>query len=341
MAFLSDTLNRGLARLTGRRESAQTLSDKPYPFHVEIERDLFMRLKIEGLYKRILSDCVRRSIWTHQHKSDIERAFYDCFENSENNRGLVSCVANAMYNRTSKTLVFRDGVLREATRDEAKEIKTDYKLVSKSDKGIIINFTNYELTRILRHYFSQMYDVNMSRTTAVNVASAVKIQISKLREMVNNDDASNAISQAREIVDALQNGRPALLDADDKVDAAAQIDVDPIVSAKEDIYSEISQQTGLPVAYISGIATTGASVIGDADINRESEGLEPYWLSIWKPIVSGLFGIKDMQYRTDRWRAMESKVRTIAMVESLDTLSDAEKRQITEHLLELSDATQN
>ncbi len=341
MANFSEKINAGLNKFLGRRETSVSLSDKPYPFKVELSAEIFMRLKIEGLYRRILRDCIKRSVWQHKDKENIERSFYDCFENSENNCGLVSYVAKAMYAQQTKTLVWKDGVLREATRNEAKKIKDDYATITKSSEGVIINFKDYELSKILRHYFRQLHEINMARTTALNIASALKIQIDKLREMVGNSDADNAIKQAAEIAEALTNGRPVLLDSGDKVDAMAAIDTGPLLVSRDQIYSEMTQDTGLPISYISGEATTGASVIGDADINREAEGIEPFWLSIWRPIVKNLYGIENIEYRTDKWRALESKVRSVSMIETLDTLSDDEKRDYAVKILELDNAPQD
>ncbi len=340
MASFSDRINNGLARLVGRANSDISL-DQKYPFKTEVSADVFIRLKIEGLYKRILRDCIKRSIWDHKSKEIIERSFYDCFENSENNKGLVSYIASTMFSGGTKALVWRDGVLREATKAETNLIKKDYDLVSKSNQGIIINFKDYELTKILRHYYLQLYMVNMSRTTAVNVSASLKLQISNLREMINKADADSAIKQARAIVDALRNGDPVLLDANDRVEAMSSVNTDPLVVARDEIYSEITQETGLPFAYISGVATTGASVIGDADINRESEAIEPYFLSIWKPILTNLYGIKQVEYRQEKWRALESKVRTVATLEALDSLTPDEIREFATRILEIKDGSQS
>ncbi len=341
MASFSEKITAGFSRLCGRADAEASISDVPYPFVVEMDAETFMKLKIEGLYSRILRDCIKRSVWTHKDKDAIERSFYDCFENSENNCGLVGFIAKAMYARKSKTLVWVDGVLREATRDEAKTIKEDYVNIAKSDKGVIINFKDYELTQKLRLYFRQMYEVNMARSTAVNVAAALKIQIDKLREMVANSDADQAIKQARQIAEALKKGRAVVVDGMDKIEGLSSINTEPLIVARDEIYSEIAQDTGLPTSYISGVATTGASVIGDADINREAEGIEPYWLSIWKPIVTNLYGIQSMGYRTDKWRALESKVRSVSMIETLDTLTEEEKREFAAKTLELDNAPQD
>lgn len=340
MASFSEKISAGFNKLRGRAETA-SISDMSYPFAVEVSAELFMKLKIEGLYSRILRDCIKRSIWQHSDKESIERSFYDCFENSENNCGLVSYIAKAMYAQQTKTLVWRDGVLREATREESKKIKEDYRAVAKSNQGVIINFKDYELTQMLRHYFRQMYEVNLARTTTVNVAASLKIQIDKLREMVSNSESEQAIKQAKVIADALKNGRPVLLDGQDKVEGLSSINTEPLIVARDEIYSEIAQQTGLPTSYVSGEATTGASVIGDADINRESEAIEPYWLSIWKPIITNLYGVAKIEYRTDKWRAMESKLRSVSILESLDTLTDEEKRDFAVKMLELDSGSKN
>ena len=338
MATFGEKLNRGLQKLTGRYSGEAF--DKPFPFHVEIKRDAFVRLKVIGLYKRILSSCIKRTIFSAPNKNDIERSFYDCFENSENNSGLVSFISKGLYEKKVKVLVFtkKTGILREATKDEEKEINADYKTIAKSSKGIVINFKDYELTDILRHYYCQMYEMNCSRSTALNVASSLKIAISKLREMVSKQDAEVAISQARNIADALKNGNSVLIDADDKVDAMSSVDVEPQIVARNAIYSEVAEQTGLPVSFISGEPTTGASLIGDADINREADAIEEYWLAIWEPIIKNLYGIVGAKYRREKWRALESKVRSVSIVESLDTLSEEEKRALAVEILELEDA---
>lgn len=341
MASFSEKISAGFNKLCGRAPGTESITDMTYPFIVEVDAELFMKLKIEGLYSRILRDCIKRSIWQHKDKGTIERSFYDCFENSENNCGLVSYIAKAMYAQQTKTLVWKDGVLREATRDEAKQIKENYKAVAKSHDGVIINFKDYELTRILRHYFRQMYEVNLARTTTVNTAASLKIQIDKLREMISNSEAEQAIKQAREIANALQNGRPVLLDSLDKVEGLSTVNTEPLIVARDAIYSEIAQQTGLTTSYVSGEATTGASVIGDADINREAEAIEPYWLSIWKPIVTNLYGVEKIEYRTDKWRAMESKLRSVSILETLDTVTDTEKRDYAVKILELNSGPQD
>jgi hypothetical protein len=336
MANFTERLNSGMKYIfggSGSNDPFQFNSD--YPFAVKIESDLFIEIKIIGLYKRILTQCIKRSIWNNPNKDAIERSFYDSFENSENVNGLVSFIATAMFKRTTKALVWKHDVLREATKEEENLINKDYKTVAKSNNGIIINFKNYNLTKILIHYYAQMWTLNMARNTTVNIAAALKIGVDGLREMVNASNAEDAVKQAKLINDALKNGKSVLTDSKDNVGTLGTVDVGPLVSARDQIYSEMSQDTGLPVSFISGEPTSGASILGDADLNRESDALEEYWLSIWKPIIKNLYKVNDISYRNDRWRMLESKLRSVAIMETLETLTEEEKRKKTEEILEL------
>lgn len=292
----------------------------------------FVKTDINFLFKKILTDCARR---TKGMKEEYEATLWDNCLGNEASMGLISLMAKAISGQTELFIVFNSGVLRIATDQEKKDIETDYKAKGSSSIGVYMNFTNFSIIEILRLYSSLEYCVLKSLNKATNISTATQLKFFDLRKSVASQNAEPIVTQMKSIADALRKGNDVGLDKEDLIEMA-RVDVGPTEKAMELLNQRRAYYTGLPQSYIHGEQTSGMGSTGEQDARAVDEGLLPYWMSWFKPAVEALFKIK-VRYKPSDYRQISTALDTLKTFELIqnDMISMKDKREIIWSQLDL------
>ena len=146
---------------------------------------------------------------------------------------------------------------------------------------------------------------------------------------MTSDDAKR---QANEINDALKSGDSVLLAKADEIIQTA-INSESTSKAIEIFNTALASDLGLSLSFVSGALTSGMSATGDADINYEDTGIKDFWVTIWKPICIKLYGKDGVKYKTDRWRYLEAKLKSLVYIESSLLFTDEQKQEYANDIL--------
>lgn len=283
----------------------------------------FVRADVLATYTKILTDASERM---HGLKDELWRNLWDSCVQSQASKGLISLLAEAMYEKADLFLVFKSGILRVATEEERQKIEADYKSSAKSSVGAYISFNNYRRTDLLKILSEMEYCVIASLYKGVNLAKAVQIRMSELRASTALSDRPVIVSQARTIAEGLRAGRDVLLDSGDQVTTTTP-DISPVKQAIEFLDGKRSYHLNLPLAYISGIQTGGIGSTGDADARAIDRGLKNYFVSIIQPAVEEVFGVT-VEFRPEDGRQIEAGVEVLKAFELVsDTYLSAETKR--------------
>lgn len=301
-----------------------------------VEYDLFVNHDVEGIYKKILTDCIQR---TQGISDKVQISLWDNCLESETKKGLISLLAEAMACKNELYLVYNAAVqvLRPATETEKEQIRVDYRNSGKSSVGVFISFRNYKTSDILKIFSGMEYYVISSLWKSMNLAKAVQIKMANMRESVGATDKEQIIQQAKSIAEALRKGNDILLDAEDDVKTAS-IDMSPTEKAIYFINAKKAHELNMPLSYINGEQTPGIGSTGEADTKAVERGLGQYWISIVKPALQALFGI-NAEFKSQDFRMISSALEAVKVFElvSEDMISLENKRMIVAKLLDIDD----
>lgn len=328
---------------------------KSIEFDLTIKEDDFARYMISNLFSKIFlmifdkmkfenkSDSSKKNNKKQENNIVSENsnlkeiyapAFYDNMSSVEVNKGIIQELSKAIAKKTKVFLVCEQQVkdeifiVREGTADE--EQKYD------EAKGIVKNqikmdFSQYVLTDLLLLYFNMIYWIIRSTNTNVRLSNSILVKISKLRELVANDDAEGVIKQAEEINNALKSGNSVITDKEDSLERM-QIDADSTVKALEIAFSLIAGLLGLPISFFNGILTTGLTQTGDSDNLAIERGLIPFYYSIMKPCTEKLFNIKT-KFIKDNTSRIKTLTEILPALELTDLLTQEQKQEIVGDLI--------
>lgn len=315
-----------------RRAATEIDSALPEIFSLGIACDLFTRLNVSSLYKKILTDCIVR---TQGIAEEVKPALWDNCLGSELDRGLISLLADAMARKKELYLIWNLGVLRQANNEEQVRIKSDYVKSGKSAIGTYISFKNYELSDILFIYAAMEYSSLASMSTMMNLAKAIQFKMDSMRKSVGAVDKDEVLAQCVSIANALKIGRPVAIDGEDEI-TTAQLDMDPTTKAVAFLDSKRAYYTGMPISYITGEQTGGIGASGENDTNAVQRGLEPYWFSIIQPSLQSIFSLS-VTFKTQVFRQVDAGLNALKTFElvSDDLLSLDNKRLIVSGLLDV------
>lgn len=189
------------------------------------------------------------------------------------------------------------------------------------------------MTRLIKCYMSLLYAVLDSANTQVNLARSLQIKIDKLRDNISVLTSDDAIKQANQINDALKSGDSVLLAKLDDVIQTA-INSESTAKAIEIFNTALASDLGLSLSFVSGALTSGMSATGDADINYEDAGIKDFWATIWRPICLKLYGKESVKYKTDRWRSLEAKLKSLVYIESSLLFTDEQKAEYAQDIID-------
>lgn len=315
------------------------------PYKLTLAEKVFVDFKTENLFARILKRCYHKTLNLDDKDGNIASSVFFNTENNGKKNGTIPLIARAISRRTKIYLVYDStvGLTREANTEEQKEIIKKYdsqnNKVSKLDRGkygIALDFTDYELTLLVRCYMSLIYSVMSSANTQVKLSESIQIKIDKLRENISNLTSEDATKQANEVNDALKAGNSVLLSSLDQVIQTA-INSDSIDKALDLFNTQLASDLGLSFSFVSGKLTSGMSATGDADINYEDQGIKDFWVSIWKPVCVKLYDRPKVKYKSDRWRAMEAKIKMLPFIETSSLISEKTKQEYADEIFDINE----
>lgn len=311
------------------------------PYKLGLDELKFINSRTQVLYEKILKRCYHKTIGLEDAEGNIASSVFLSVEYGAEQNGAIPLIAKAMTQMRKVYLVYREsaGLVRVATLEEQIEIDKHYKdyqnaesKLNNGDRGMVLDFTKYELTRLIKCYMALLYAVLDSANTQVNLARSLQIKIDKLRENISVLTSEDAIKQANQINDALKAGNSILLSKMDEVIQTA-INSESTAKAIEIFNTALASDLGLSLSFVSGALTSGMSATGDADINYEDTGIKDFWVTIWKPVCLKLYGSKNVKYKTDRWRFLEAKLKSLVYIESSLLFTDEQKKEYAQDIL--------
>lgn len=325
---------------TGPTTAEQTVFARP--FCLKIKETEFIQLKTRALYERILKRCYHKTGDINKEESNqIALSMFMSIEFSNKNNGTIPLVARAMESNQRIALVYDSnlGLTRIANTKEQTLLMGAYNNnrnaiaeIEGGLRGMVLDFTNSSLTKLIKSYMAMIYAVMDSANTQVNLARSLQIKLNKLRESISVNSSPEAITAAKDINAGLKEGKSALLDSGDIIIQTA-IDAKSIEDALNIFYSALASDLGLSVSFVSGVLTSGMSATGDADINYEENGIKDFWVSVWRPIMLKLYNQQNIKFLTDRWRLLQARMQTLVFIENSSLFNDKEKRAFAEELL--------
>lgn len=297
----------------------------------------FIKADILHTYTKILIDTLRR---THGLPEKFEPLLWDNCLQSEANKGLISLIAEAMYNKQDLFLVYVPSVnvLRLADQTESATIRKDYEKSGKSSVGIFVSFKNFRVTDMVKIYSEFEYYVLCGLHKNLNLTKAIQIKIKELRSSVSLTDSTIAVNQAKAIATALGAGKDVLLDQGDEI-LSATVDIGPAEKSIAFLHAKKAFLLSLPLSYIAGELTPGIGSTGEADMRAVENGLQLYYESIVKPVLLALFGAKT-EFKSNDFRQNTSALETLKTFEltSDEYLSAESKQDITARMFDLDAA---
>jgi hypothetical protein len=300
-------------------KSDKELGDSEIPniFPLALQKDVFIASDIFSTYLKILTDVIDR---TSGLSKEVEPALWDNCLQSEAPSGLVSLLADAMSCKRELFIVFKAStkVVRIADKEEEKKIRADYQKNGESPTGVFVSFKDYERTDMLRIYSDFEYCVLGSLNKSLNLAKAIQMKISDLRQSVSLSDSGVAREQAKSIARALGRGNDTYMDAKDVIETA-QVDTSPAEKAIAFLDSKRAFILGLPLSYIAGEQTQGIGATGQADSRAVERGLRQYYVSIIRPVTAALFK-KETSFKSNDFSQIGS---SLEVAKTMDLVSEA------------------
>lgn len=296
--------------------------------------DFFVKHDILTIYAKILTDVIQRT------QGIDDKTMTSLFDNclvSESNKGLITLLAEAMECKADLYIVYKVGVLRRADKAEEETIKADYQRQGSSTVGTFVSFRNYVRTDMLKIYSSMEYSTLNSLNKKLNLGAALQFKMSKMRESVSAQDSTGVITQAKTVATALGNGNDVLLDAEDEILSAVP-EMDTTKEAITFLDAKRSFYLGMPISYITGEQTAGIGSTGEADTKAVERGLRQYYISIIKPVLETVFGIK-VSFKSQDFRQIGSALEAVKTFELIgnDMLSAEEKKLIVMKLFDIEE----
>lgn len=276
----------------------------------------FVRMDLETIYSRILTDVLER---TQNIPDDKKPLLWDNCLASEKSDGLVSLLVRAMIDKSDLFIVYDSAtnVVRRAKNEESTQIKKDYEAAGKSSNGVYLTFKNYRRTDMLKIYSILEYCAIAGLDKSMRLSTAIQFKMNDMRASIASADADVAAKQAVAIAEALKAGRGALLDGKDSIEMAKP-DLTATTASMDFISEKKSFYLGLPASYITGESSKGLGDTGTGDAKAVERGLRGYYFSIIKPVLEALFNIKT-DFETEDYAQIAT---TLEVIKTFELVSD-------------------
>ena len=311
-------------------------TDLVAPWCLDLKRAKYVELKLMSLMQRVLTDCYRFS--TKIKNEDKENSLWDSVVYKDAQYGLISWLAYLIANRKNEYLVYDSGIIRKASIDERKKIDEEYKTgKDKNRTGVIVDFRNYAIGRLLRHYFNRMYTLEEANENSIALGGSVQYKVGDLRKKVGYlESKSDAIRDAAgDVLKSASNGIPVVIDATDSLEQTdSSKNVAVTDESKDQIYQEMAALLGCMPSYISGIneKTTGSGYSYERLDGRNEDCIKNFWISIFEPVVDALLDEK-LGFVSQKWQQIKENLGSISMVEGLTSIPLETKASIIAKLI--------
>jgi len=260
-------------------------------FPIPISQKDFVSIDVQTIFSRILIDVLER---TQGIPGEAKNLLWDNCLASEKPDGLITMLAKAIVDKKELFLVYIPAtkLIRNATQVEEAQIREDYRLRGESAIGVYVSFKNHIKSDLVRFYSLLEYCALGGLWKQANISKAVLLKISDLRASVSLSDSAKAEAQGKKMAQGLADGKDLVMDAKDIVESLSP-DLTATNSTLELISKKHSFYLGLPASYFSGQGqSTSLSDTGKADSKAVERGLKPYYFSIAKPVIEGIFKVK-------------------------------------------------
>ncbi len=305
---------------------SQSSSDLPEAFAMKIKSETFVDIDVQNIYSKILTDCIER---VQGIPDKVMPLLWDNFLQSEAPEGLITLIASAMCFKEKLFLVYDKGIrlLRKATKDEEILIEDDYVTKGLSSIGVFVSFENYRKTDMVKIYSAMEYCVIASMNKMMNLSKSIQYKMNDMRGSVSLSDSSVAVDQAISLATQLRNGKDIIIDKNDDV-VTNNPDISSIKESISFLDSKRSFYYGMPLSYINGEQTAGIGSTGEADTKAVERGLKQYYISILKPILEAVFGIKT-SFKSNDFRQISTALEAMKTFELVgDDLLSRENKQL-------------
>ncbi len=278
-------------------------TELPDVFPMPIVQSEFVCTDVRNIYAKILTDAVER---TQGIPPKLSALLWDNCLQSESSKGLISLLAGAMESKAELFLILDEttSVLRKATADEEKVIKTDYEKKAKSELGIFVSFKEYKKTDMVKLYSALEYFAISALNKNLNLSKAIQYKMADLRGSVSLTDSAAVKAQGVSMAANLRDGKDILTDAKDIIETAKP-DITPVKEALMFIDNKRCFYLGMPMSYVDGEQTGGIGSTGEGDARAVERGLKLYYFSILKPVIEELFSCKT-SYKSQDFRLFDS-----------------------------------
>ncbi len=309
----------------------------PEVFPMPVTQRDFICADVVNIFMKIIIDVIER---TQGLTDDQQSLLWDNCLASETCEGLVTRLAKAMSEKLELFIVYDKAVnvIRKATSEEERQIKADYAAKGESTVGVYISFKNYMRTDMIKLYSGMEFSTISALSKQMNLSKATQFKMNDLRSSVSLGDSATAKKQAKDIADALKQGKDVLLDAKDTIENAK-----PDLTATEKSLAFLEKKRafylGLPASYITGELNAGLGDSGNADAKAIERGLKNYYFSIVKPVLEAVFGIKTT-FKSQDYLLLGTALEALKAfsITDEDILTIDSKRAIVSKLLDISEA---
>jgi hypothetical protein len=302
-----------------------------YPFGYRSED--FIKNDVLAIYSKILIDTLERTHGISEENHDF--LWDNCLESSSN-KGLISLLTEAMYNKTDLFLVYNVslGVLRLADQAEKSQIMSDYKARGESAVGHFISFKQYKRTDMLKIYSAFEYGLISHLHKSISLSAAIQLKFSDMRASVGLIDSERAKAQAIAVATALSKGQDVAIDAKDVIESATP-QIDNMKLGLEFLNQKRAFYLGMPQSYIEGTLQKGMGDSGHGDAKAVDRGLRGYFFSIIKPVVESIFNV-DVTYKPNDTANIRDNLEVLKTFEltSDELLPQEEKQRIISSLFD-------
>lgn len=294
-----------------------TNPELPDIFPLPILQKDFVRIDVQNIYSRILTDVFERM---ENLPQDADVLLADSCLMSQKQEGLITMVACAMTDKTDLFLVYDKSVnlIIRATPEQESQIKKDYALKAESPVGVYISFRKYQRTDMVKFYSMLEYCAVGGLWKQANISKAIQLKFSDLRTSTGLADKADIKAQAQTMAKGLADGKDIMGDAKDIIETLTP-DMTATNATTDFINCKRSFYLGMPANYLSGEQTkAGIGDSGYGDMRSIERGLSAYFASIAKPIADSLFGVKTT-FRSDDNESLDT---AINVLKTMDITSD-------------------
>lgn len=307
--------------------------DLPEIFPVPIKQKDFIAIDVQAIYTRILTDVFER---TDGLNDDQIKLLWDSCMASDIQDGLVTLLAKAMRDKSDLFLIyFADlKLIRKANSNEQSVIRIGYGKKAEpvnldgGGVGIYVTFKSMTKSDMVSFYSALEYCAIGGVWKQGNISKALQLKFKGMRGNISLDDAGDPKAQGQSLARGLSAGQDIMIDAEDMVENAK-----PDLKASQSMLDLVSKKQsfylGLPASYWDGETSGAMNDSGKADAKAVDRGLRPYFCSIAKPVVDGLFSIK-VTFKSNDFEMLDSALNVLKTfdVTSDDHLSKDNKTEI-------------